>query len=196
MSTVFVLTDPDLLNNHGLSLGQNADLAAAVLPALAGTGAVIVDSSTEFWTRTTRVRQPAERSWADLARFFAWPYALIWLGFAALFGLALWRGGVRTRPPLPEATAPQLATVEAEARLLLLSGDRARLLGDYAPSGSRHWPRPCWGCAPVLPDCAGCWRAARPIWPPPCSTRPMRCITCRRISPRRRRRRGFAISRN
>jgi hypothetical protein len=132
VSTVFVLTDPDLLNNHGLSLGQNADLAAAVLPALAGTGAVIVDSSTGFWTRTTRVRQPAERSWADLARFFAWPYALIWLGFAALFGLALWRGGVRTRPPLPEATAPQLATVEAEARLLLLSGDRARLLGDYA----------------------------------------------------------------
>jgi len=47
---VYVLSDPDLINNHGLALGDNAGIAADLFADLANDGRVLVDYSTNHWT--------------------------------------------------------------------------------------------------------------------------------------------------
>ncbi|MEO1678173.1 MAG: hypothetical protein AAFU80_08430 [Pseudomonadota bacterium] len=136
-SFVFVLTDPDLISNHGLALGDNAALALAILPRLAETPGpegrgIVIDYSSEFWTRDGPPPEPEPRTWGEILALFRWPYSLIWTSFAVAFLLALWRGSVRFGPPVqPRGPAP-LAPTDAEARLLQLSGERGRLLADYA----------------------------------------------------------------
>lgn len=71
---IWVLSDPDLLNNHGLSLGDNAAIAAKVLGEIAGDKSIIVDYTTYNWV----VSKPGEkikreRTWSDLGQFFAPP---------------------------------------------------------------------------------------------------------------------------
>ncbi len=41
-STIFVLSDPDLINNHGLAKGRNADLAVAIVDQIRGPNSVPV----------------------------------------------------------------------------------------------------------------------------------------------------------
>ncbi|MEL6267677.1 MAG: hypothetical protein AAFR52_18895 [Pseudomonadota bacterium] len=128
----WLLTDPDLLNNHGLRLGDNAAIAAALLPDFADGGLAVIDYTTRIWVieRTRR-----EREWRDLARFFAWPFTVLWLGLGAVLALAVWRGAVRYGAPLPGAdTAPGAArtvSIAAKARLMRLAGEDGRLLDAY-----------------------------------------------------------------
>src|SRR3546814_15340182 len=68
-ATCGVWADPDLLNTHGLRVGDNAASARDVRGALARGRPVIVDYSTLPWSlEDGRSTPPAERGWSDLAR--------------------------------------------------------------------------------------------------------------------------------
>lgn len=124
----WVLSDPDLLNSHGLRLGDNAAIARNLLGGLAGGRPVIVDYSVLPWSLEDRPAAPDRpgRSWSDLARFLEPPFAWLWAGFAALAALLIWRASMRYGPPLrpydDELRAARAVGIAAKARLLRLTG--------------------------------------------------------------------------
>ena len=117
---VWLLSDPDLLNNHGLSLGDNAAIAALLLPEMAGQQKIVVDYTRSIWSDVTEDDYP-ERSWSDLLRFFAYPFSLLWIGLAAFMALAIWRSWARYGAPErafdDEMSAAKDVAVTAKARL-------------------------------------------------------------------------------
>lgn len=131
----WILSDPDLLNSHGLALADNAAIAARLLPELADGGAVIVDYSTIPWAAIARKlkedgeTEPDDR---DLPRLLTYPFTLIWVGVSLLLALVLWRALVRTGPIVQAAEtaygASTTAGIGARARLLRLSGEDGNLL--------------------------------------------------------------------
>mgnify|MGYP001794159977 CR=1 FL=1 len=140
---VFILSDPDLLNNHGLRLGDNAAIARDFLGNLAGDKPIHIDYSLRDWLLVERAqeRPVRERTWADLLRFFAPPFLTLWLSAAAAMALVLWRSGVRFGP-LPSTVqgpdASKLAAIEAQARLYRLTGQDGALLREYLPARLAH----------------------------------------------------------
>ena len=133
----FVLIDPDLLNNHGLRLGQNAEVTPQLLSDLADGKTVLIDYSNGVWTRTGGDEPEAPpRTWSDFLALFGPGFRVLWAGLVIAAVLALWRGGVRFGPPRrPFAEGPGAArsvSTEAQARLLRLSGDGPALLRAYA----------------------------------------------------------------
>jgi hypothetical protein len=130
----WVLSDPDLLNNHGLSHGDNAAIAAQFLVQISDGGDIVIDETNDYWTLAKDTAR--ERSWSDLARFFGPPFVALWAGLAVLAVLMLWRGAVRHGAPLPNGTAgpgaAKAVAVDATARLLRLSGHDGALLAAWA----------------------------------------------------------------
>jgi len=153
--SVLVLSDPDLLNNHGLRLGDNARIALDFLQTEAGEGNIVIDYSRDVWLRDPYVEPDRERTWEDLARFFDPPFLALWIGAAIVFALFLWRASLRYGAVRPEATelgAGKDIAVQARARLLRLSGQDGALAREYAtarlaatasalfgPSHARHY---------------------------------------------------------
>jgi len=132
---VLVLSDPDLLNNHGLRLGDNARIALDVLRDKAGDRNVVIDYSRSSWLRDPAVQPERERSWEDLARFFGPPFVTLWIGAALALCLFLWRAALRYGPVLPELAEPgagKALAVRARARLMRLSGQDGALAREYA----------------------------------------------------------------
>jgi hypothetical protein len=134
------LSDPDLLNNHGLSVADNAAFVQGMMLNLLGgdTKPVYLDTSTELLLDTGEIDTEArdyEREAEDLARFFAYPLSVLWALAAVVLGVAAWRGARRFGPPrrlvddAPEAT--KTAAIEAKARLLRLSGNDGRMAGEF-----------------------------------------------------------------
>lgn len=132
---VLVLSDPDLLNNHGLRLGDNALIAADLLRKLAGDRNLVIDYSRDNWLREPRNATRRERSWADLRRFFEPPFTLIWLGAALTFGLFFWRAALRYGPVKPDKLAPgagKAVAIGARARLMRLANQDGAMIREYA----------------------------------------------------------------
>ena len=130
----YILSDPDLLNNHGLVLGDNAVLARDLLGGIKRDGDVVIDYSRTNWLVRADEGPARARTWADLLRFFAPPFTLIWIGAALTFGLMLWRAGLRFGPALPgpvTGAAGQAMAVAARARLMRLSGRAGPLARQY-----------------------------------------------------------------
>lgn len=131
----WLLADPDLINNHGLTQGDNAAIAAMVIGNAASGEDVIVDQISDFW-RPEVPDARREREWSDLAPLFAPPFTALWAGLAALAGLMIWRGGVRFGAPLPGMDAgpgaSRAVAVDATARLLRLSGHDGALLSAWS----------------------------------------------------------------
>ncbi|MCQ0987092.1 hypothetical protein [Jiella marina] len=127
----YLLSDPDLVNNHGLANGANPALALTILRDLAGGQPVFIDNEPGAAPRTEEIagRDTRERTISDLERFFAYPFSLFWIGAALATGLALWRGSRRFGRPDEEAEpadASKRRTIEASQRILLLAkADRA-----------------------------------------------------------------------
>lgn len=132
---VLVLSDPDLLNNHGLRLGDNAHIVKDILLDLAGEKTVMIDYSTSIWLFENFQGETRERTWSDLARFFAYPFSVLWGSAALLMVLTLWRAGLRFGPVTQAARglgASKQTANTARARLMRLTGQDGALLGDYA----------------------------------------------------------------
>lgn len=131
---VLVLSDPDLLNNHGLRLGENATIALDFLSSYVDEGNIVIDYSRASWLRDPYEEPERERTWSDLARFFGPPFLILWLGAAMLLALFLWRAALRYGPVLRDRTAPgagKALAVEARARLMRLSGQDGALVREY-----------------------------------------------------------------
>ncbi|MCV0429150.1 MAG: hypothetical protein K5905_27160, partial [Roseibium sp.] len=133
--SILVLSDPDLLNNHGLRLGNNAYIALDVLGSRADERNLVIDYSRTSWLRDPFTEPERERTWADLLRFFEQPFLTLWFGSAVVFALFLWRASLRYGPVLSEPAAPGASkglAVRARARLMRLSGQDGALTGEYA----------------------------------------------------------------
>ena len=133
---VFILSDPDLLNNHGLRLGDNAAIAADLLPTLGREGSILIDYSDGVWLFSgTGFADTGERTWDDLWQFFAYPFSVLWASAGFLMILALWRASLRNGPILGEASsssAQKSVAIRARARLMRLAGQDGALVSDYA----------------------------------------------------------------
>lgn len=132
--TVLILSDPDLLNNHGLRLGQNAEIAREFLLSAAGEGSLVIDYSRDNWLASTEEPIQRERTWSDLLRFFQPPFLAIWLGAGITLVLVLWRSFRRAGPVIRRTAAEggKLLAIRARARLMRLTGQDGALLADYA----------------------------------------------------------------
>lgn len=132
--SVLILSDPDLLNNHGLRLGDNAEIARDVLLAAAGTGSIVIDYSRDDWLADPEAPIQRERTWSDLLRFFQPPFLALWLGALMTLGLVLWRSFRRAGPVLadPAPDGGKLQAIRARARLMRLTGQDGAMLVDYA----------------------------------------------------------------
>ncbi|WAP70005.1 hypothetical protein [Jiella pelagia] len=129
-NALFILSDPDILDNAGLAAGDNAALALAVIEGFAGNAKVFVETDTTSSPAVAPTEaevggeDPRQRSLADLDRFFAYPFSLFWIGVVLVTGLALWRGSRRFGRPqedLEPAEASKRRTIEASRRILLLA---------------------------------------------------------------------------
>lgn len=132
---VLVLSDPDLLNTHGLRLGDNALIASDLLGSLAGTRNVMIDYSRDVWLSDPNESVRYERSWADLKRFFGPPFLVLWLGSALALVLFIWRAWQRYGPVQADDkvdTSAKSLAVKARARLMRLSDQDGALAGEYA----------------------------------------------------------------
>ena len=135
---VWVLADPDLLNNHGLSQGNNAEAVLNWLPLLAKEeGTIAVDVSTAIWSQRTGQASNQKRNWSDLARFFEYPFSVIWWSLAILGALIFWRawrryGAADARSEEESGHhASRLVSIDTKARLLRLSGGDDVLVRTY-----------------------------------------------------------------
>ena len=129
----WVLTDPDVISNHGLSLAENAQAALTALQNFGVEQTIMLDLSDKVWiVSDDYFAPPHERTWDDLKRVFAWPFTMIWLGFALVAGLVLWRAVTRYGPlarvASEEPQAAKTTSIDAKARLLRLANHDAALL--------------------------------------------------------------------
>ena len=127
---LFILSDPDILDNAGLALSDNAARALALIEGFAGNARIFVETDTRRGPATAPAaseeggEDPRQRALADLDRFLAEPFSWFWIGVAIVTGLALWRGGRRFGRPqedLEPATASKHRTIAASRRILLLA---------------------------------------------------------------------------
>ena len=131
---VFLLSDPDLLNNHGLRLGENAFAIRDWVRQVAGDQRVMIDYGRNNWLTEDVTRSTRDREWSDLLRFFQPPFTTMWAGLVLSIALTLWRAGIRFGPALagPQAIgASKMLAIGARAKLLRLSNLHGALAGEY-----------------------------------------------------------------
>ncbi|ARM91574.1 hypothetical protein RHEC894_PD00068 (plasmid) [Rhizobium sp. CIAT894] len=137
---VYLLSDPDLLNNHGMALADNASFAVSLVTLLRGadeTRPIYLDTAGEPLDREKPVDEGKsyERSATDLKRFFAYPLSVIWGTLLVVAAICFWRGAYRFGPPLSDTSGnielSKTAAIDATARLLRLSGNDGRMAGQF-----------------------------------------------------------------
>ncbi|WP_267552168.1 hypothetical protein [Rhizobium rhizogenes] len=137
---VYLLSDPDLLNNHGLALADNAAFAVSLIKNLRGadeTRPVYLDTKGQVLEGEQPVDEGKtyERSATDLKRFFAYPLSVIWGTILLVVVICFWRGAYRFGPPVTDGSShieiSKTAAIEAMARLLRLSGNDGRMAAQF-----------------------------------------------------------------
>ncbi len=128
---VLILSDPDLMNNHGLRLADNALISNQYLSEKAGEKRILIDYSQRNWLVEPRDTVARARRWADLLRFVQPPFLTLWIGAAVVFALALWRAA-RRAGPLRRLPPPQTGNgLLARARLMRLADQDGEMLRAY-----------------------------------------------------------------
>lgn len=137
----YILSDPDLLNNHGLSLGANANVAKDVISRIVRQkpGLVYLDTAEEYGLATdgelVDERPPEPRSMGELSRLLHYPFNVIWTSFGLAFLVAFWRGLIRfgslSKPFTDQLEASKTASIKAKAGLLRLAGQDHVLVGQH-----------------------------------------------------------------
>ncbi|MGO4566969.1 hypothetical protein AB4Z52_18270 [Rhizobium sp. 2YAF20] len=138
--TIYLLSDPDLLNNHGLALASNAAFAVSMIRNLRGAGEtrpIYLDTNGQLLDseKPTSEGRTYQRSATDLKRFFAYPLSVVWGTVLVIAVICFWRGAYRFGPPLdersPNIELSKTAAIEATARLLRLSGNDGRMTAQF-----------------------------------------------------------------
>ncbi len=135
----FYLSDPDLLSNHGLSLGENAAFVPKMLAALRrNDGPIYLDTSPDTLLTVQEGDsnyRDYERGASEYARFFDYPLSAFWAMAGVILALSIWRGLRRFGPPVPLGQGgverSKVAAIEAKARLLRLSGHDGRMAAEF-----------------------------------------------------------------
>ena len=121
---IVVLSDPDLIANHGLDDGDNAALAVALVDHLRKQGAVVIDEAHHGFERQSSL----------LTMMASFPWVLIPLGGLLTVLALLWAGAGRFGAPLPTA-APMArgkqALLDNTAELLRSGGHTGHVLDRY-----------------------------------------------------------------
>ena len=135
----YYLSDPDLVNNHGLSLGENAGFAPKMLAALRrNAGPIYIDTNPDTLL-TLEVSDDNYREYArgatEYARFFDHPLSALWAMAGVILALSIWRGARRFGPAVAlegdRLERSKEAAIEAKARLLRLSGHDGRMVAEF-----------------------------------------------------------------
>jgi len=124
---LLVLTDPDLLSNHGLRRADDAALSVALIERLRAGGGVQFDESFHGAAQD-------DGPWRALLRF---PLVLAVLQALLAAALLLWGGMRRFGAPLPSdppLPAGKAALIESMAELLRFGGHSAHALDRYLRS--------------------------------------------------------------
>ncbi len=126
---VVLLSDPDFLNNHGLGVADNSLAAPNILRdrfAQADQRFVVDQVDFLFVDDGQEDPEPTPRTLGDFARYFDYPFSVIWLSLMAMMAVAMWRGWWRFGPPVrvfdDEIVASKTVSIAAKARLLQLAG--------------------------------------------------------------------------
>jgi hypothetical protein len=98
---LYVLSDPDLLANHGLVRGENAALVLAFLTRIKGSGAIVFDE-------TIHGHRLEPSFFRELGRF---PLVLVAVQLLLLFAVLLWTASARFGAAVP--SPPPLAAGKA-----------------------------------------------------------------------------------
>ena len=121
---IYLVSDPDLLNNHGLGRGDNAALVHEFLTHRLGAKGVIFDETIHGYRRAPGI----------LAEAFRFPLVLPVLQTVVLLGVLLWAGMGRFGKPLPPPAAlgsGRQVLIDSTARLLTYGGHAPESLGRY-----------------------------------------------------------------
>jgi len=123
--TILVLSDPDLISNHGLGLGDNAELAVSVVRSLAGANGAVIFDETVHGFRVTR------SLWRG---FFEFPLVLVTVQMTLVAASLLWLAVLRfgsARPPREGHSPGQGFLIANTAQLLCYGGHGPRVLSRY-----------------------------------------------------------------
>lgn len=121
---LFVVSDPDLLNNHGLGQADHAALVHGLLSRRIGASGVIFDETIHGFRRPSGL----------IAEAFRFPLVLAVLQGFALTALVLWAGMGRFGKPLPARRGVRPGKeilIENTAKLLEGGGHAAEALEHY-----------------------------------------------------------------
>lgn len=122
---IYVLSDPDLLANHGLHRGRNATMVMAWIDAIRRGGPVVFDETLHGFP-------PRDESL--LRAFFRFPLVLVLLHALVLVGLVLWAGLGRfgdAPPPKSEIEPGSGFLIRHTAWLLQFGRHGSTALGRY-----------------------------------------------------------------
>ena len=143
---VYYVADPDLMNNHGLTVAGNAGFVPDLLTPLrrATDAPVYVDTSPDLLTTIERddERQEYERGGEEFARFFDYPFTVFWAALLIVLASLFWRGTIRFGPVRTgdrfAAERSKRAVITAKARQLRLSGSDGHMVADFVRSEMRE----------------------------------------------------------
>jgi hypothetical protein len=133
---LWILADPDAIENHGIGEGDNAAFAVALVNALrGGEGGVIFDETVHGY-----VARPAN----PLRLMFQFPFIVVTLQGLMAIALLLWAtlgrfGAPETAPPV--LSAGKQGLVENAAKLLGFAGYHRRMVRRYVQSTLRDVAR-------------------------------------------------------
>ena len=144
LAQAYILSDPDLINNHGLSLAENASFAVDMISALRQIGAkgdtrpIYLDTSVDLLLITDKAVDEGQnyaRGETEFARFFAYPLSVLWAVAGVILALAGWRGlrrfGPAVQPAQDSLEQSKTVGIDAKARLLRISGNDGRMVGEF-----------------------------------------------------------------
>jgi hypothetical protein len=133
---LWVLADPDVIENHGLAVGDNAAFAVALIDALRGPeGSVVFDETVHGY-----VARPAN----PLKLLFEFPFVVTTVQGLVAVALLLW--ATMGRFGSPETAPPALGSgkqglIENAAKLLGFAGHQQRMVRRYVQATIRDAAR-------------------------------------------------------